>query len=284
VFVDVPSSTLKDSCSPYRLLDPSGKQVNSGCNINGAGYIDRTELAADGQYTVQLDPRAELTGRAVTRVYLAQDVNAPIEPNGAPISAAIAQPGAVARYRFTGTAGQRVFVDVPESTLPDQCSPLELRDPAGKQIGSGCVINGIGDIEGPVLPADGVYTVEIDPRDRAVGNFRVQLFAAKEQTETIAVNGQPVVATIGQPGFVTRYQFTGTAGTTVSLSATDATLPDQCSPLKLLDPSGKQIDSGCVINGDGGIDKARLPATGTYTIVVDPSGSGTGTVTLTLRR
>jgi hypothetical protein len=282
VFVDITAPTLPNQCSPFRLLDPAGKDLGSGCNINGVGHIDRSELVVDGQYSVLLDARAGDTGRATMRVYVSHDTTGTLEPNGAPVSAVIEQPGALARYSFTGSAGQRVYVEVPESSLPDQCSPLELRDPAGRTVTSGCVVNGFGDIEGTLLPADGTYTVVVDPRDRTIGTVHLRLFAAKDQTGTIAVNGQPVVATIGQPGSVTRYHFTGTAGMSVTLAATGATLPNHCSPLELRDPADKLIMSGCVINGVGGIDKTVLPTTGAYTIVVDPSGAATGTVTLSL--
>ena len=283
VFVDAIGPTVEDSCSPYRLVDPAGKQIGSGCNINGSGYIDRTELPVDGRYTVLLQSRDGATGRATVRVYVAQDTESTIEPNGPVLAASMEQPGALARYRFTGTAGQRVFMDVPDSSLPDQCSPLELRDQADKVLATGCVINGVGDIEGTVLPADGTYTVVVDPRDRAIGYVHVGLFAAKDETGTITVNGPPVTAVVGQPGLVLRYQFTGTAGASVTLEATDGTLPDQCSPLKLLDPSGDQLSSGCVINGAGDIRRTTLPVAGTYTIVVDPSSAATGTVTLSLK-
>ena len=70
----------------------------------------------------------------------------------------------------------------------------------------------------------------------------------------------------------------------MTLTATDATLPDQCSPLELRDADGTPVSTGCVVNGAGGIDATVLPATGVYTVVVDPSGAATGTVTLTLRQ
>ena len=69
----------------------------------------------------------------------------------------------------------------------------------------------------------------------------------------------------------------------MTLTATDATLPSQCSPLELRDPAGQLISSGCVINGTGGIDNTVLPTSGTYSVIVDPRGSATGTVTLALR-
>ncbi|MBO4160589.1 VWD domain-containing protein [Micromonospora antibiotica] len=284
VFVDVSAPGLADRCSPYRLLDPTGTELASGCNIDGRGLVDRTELTRDGNYTVVVDAAAGGTGRAAVRVYAARDVTGTLRPDGPAVPVTIAGPGGRARYRFTGVAGQRVFVEVPESTLPDQCSPLELHDPDGQRLSSGCVVNGTGDIDGTVLPADGTYTVLVDPVDRTVGAVALRLFVAGDRFDPIALDGPPVVATVDRPGAVLGYRFTGTAGTSVTVTATDATLPDQCSPLELRDPDGVPVGTGCVVNGAGGIDATVLPATGVYTVVVDPSGAATGTVTLTLRQ
>ncbi|MDT5028478.1 MAG: hypothetical protein QOE61_4904, partial [Micromonosporaceae bacterium] len=283
VFVDITAPTLPAQCSPYRLLDPAGQDIGSGCNINGMGYIDRTELTVDGQYTVRLDPRAGSTGRATVRVYLAQDTNDTIKPNGPDKVATLDRPGSVARYRFTGTAGQRVYVDVTDSSLPNQCSPLELRDAADRTITSGCVINGTGEIDGTLLTATGTYTIVVDPRDRTLGTVALRLHSAADRTGTIAVNGPTVNATIDQPGATTRLTFHATAGSSVSLQATAATLPNQCSPLNLLDPAGDPVVTGCLINGEGGFGPTTVPTTGTYTLVVDPHGNAIGTLTLSLR-
>jgi hypothetical protein len=283
VFVDAVAPAMESACSPYRLVDPSGDSIASGCNISGSGYIDRTELPTDGEYAVIIDPRSSVTGRATVRVYLSKDVTGRLDPNGAPETATIVQPGAVARYEFNGVQGQRVFVDVPTSTLPDQCSPLKLYAPSGTLLESGCVIGSSGDIEGLVLPADGPYSVVIDPVNRTIGTSEIRLYAAKDAVATIAVNGPPVVATIGQPGAASRFTFTATAGATVSVDATNSTLPNQCSPLKLVDPVGRELRNGCVINGIGGLASTALPDSGAYAVVVDPSGDATGAVTLTLR-
>ncbi|MFC4145663.1 VWD domain-containing protein [Micromonospora mangrovi] len=283
VFVDVVAPGLPDRCSPYRLVDPAGKEIASGCNINGVGYIDRAELTVDGTYAVLVDADAAGTGRATVRVYAARDTVGTLQPNGPAVSASIEQPGAVARYRFTGSAGQRIYLEVPESSLRDQCSPLELRGPDGRTLSSGCVINGSGEVDGTLLPADGAYTVLVDPVDRTIGTVTLRLVATRDRTGDIDVGGPPVVATVDQPGAIRAYRFTATAGTSVSLVATAGTLPDQCSPLELRDPGGRRINSGCVILGSGGIDATVLPETGTYTVVVDPSGPATGSVTLTLR-
>ena len=53
--------------------------------------------------------------------------------------------------------------------------------------------------------------------------------------------------------------------------------------LALRAPDGSTVGSGCVINGAGELGPTVLPASGAYTLVVDPSGAATGRVTLAVR-
>ncbi|MBO4209947.1 VWD domain-containing protein [Micromonospora echinofusca] len=284
VFVDATAPGLADRCSPYQLVDPTGREIAGGCNVNGAGYIDRVDLTIDGTYAVRMSAAPGDTGRATVRVYAARDTAGTLEPNGPAVTVAVEQPGARARYRFTGRAGERVFLDVPDSTLTDQCSALQLLDPEGEPLRTGCVVNGTGEIDGTLLPTDGTYTVLVDPVDRTTGLATLHLVAGRDRYDTVDVDGPPVVATVDRPGAVTGYRFEAAAGTSVTVTATGATLPDQCGLLVLRDPDGDAVRTGCVINGTGGIEPTVLPTTGTYTLLVDPYGTATGRVTLTLRR
>ncbi|WP_091063658.1 VWD domain-containing protein [Micromonospora humi] len=283
VFVDVTAPGIADRCSPYQLVDPDGREIAGGCNINGIGYVDRVDLTATGRYALRVAAAPGDTGRAAVRVYAARDSGGTLQPDGPTVTASIAQPGARARYRFTGRAGERAYVEVPDSTLPDQCSPLELRDPAGQLLRSGCVVNGVGEVDGTLLPADGTYTVLVDPVERGTGTATLRLVTSRDRDATITVGGPPVVADVDRPGAVTGYRFTATAGTSVTVTATAATLPDQCGALVLRAPDGSTLTTGCVINGAGGITATTLPAAGSYTLLVDPSGAATGRVTLALR-
>ena len=77
--------------------------------------------------------------------------------NGPSVTAKIQQSGAEAFFTFSGTAGQRIFIDAASSSLPNQCGVLDLRDPAGGVTISGCIVNGKGGIaerDGYVLHAD----------------------------------------------------------------------------------------------------------------------------------
>ncbi|WP_280187108.1 serine/threonine-protein kinase [Nocardia gipuzkoensis] len=93
----------------------------------------------------------------------------------------IAKPGDTDELAFTGTKGQRVFVEVASSTLPSGCS-LSLRDPVGKEIENGCISSdGSGSIETTALPVDGEYTLVIapkyiDPIRNGTGESQVRLY------------------------------------------------------------------------------------------------------------
>jgi hypothetical protein len=134
-----------------------------------------------------------------------------------------------------------------------------------------------------VLPADGTYTVVVDPVERGTGTATVRLVTGRDRDATTALGGPPFVATVDRPGAVTGYRFTAPAGTSVTVTATAATLPDQCGVLVLRAPDGGTLATGCVINGAGGIASTVLPSSGTYALLVDPSGAATGQVTLALR-
>ena len=283
IVVDAVAPGLADGCSPLRLLDPAGTVIGRGCFADGRGFVDRVVLAADGEYSVALEARSGDRGRAMVRVYTSRDTDGSIEPNGAPVTASIDQPGSVARYTFTGAAGQRVFVAATEGTLRDQCSPLRLLAAHGDQLEQSCLVHGRGYLDDIVLPADGTYTVVVDPVYETIGTVTLQLHTSEDLVAPITPDGPPVTVAIDTPGAVHQYEFTGTAGTSVTVVASDGTLPDSCPPLRLVDATGRSVGSSCFTSGGGRIGPVVLPADGTYRIVVDPVGAATGVVTLTVR-
>lgn len=283
VFVDAPVSTLPNSCSPLRIESQDERTLNSGCIINNRGHVDRTVLPSTGEYRLILDPSGDDTGTAWVRIHTAVDQRGQIAADGVTVTATVAQPGAEAHFTFTGTAGQAVFLDVPRSTLENQCSPLEIRGPDASAIASGCVINGRGHVDRAVLPATGEYTVVVDPSNRHTGESRLRLWLAADQVGTITVNGPQVLASVRQPGAESRFTFTGTAGQVVSVDVPSSTLESQCSPLELRGPDGRALATGCVVNGSGSIEPTTLPVTGQYTVVVDPSSRSVGETRLALR-
>jgi hypothetical protein len=202
--------------------------------------------------------------------------------DGPAVSATIATAGAGARFTFAGTAGQKVYLAVPASTLPDDCGALTLHGPDEALIGSGCIINGTGSIDGTTLPTTGTYSIALDPRNGVTGDVHLRLTSATDQHGTITVDGDVVSGTIGQSGATATFTFAGTAGQKVFLDIPSTTLPGDCGALTLRSADNAVVSSGCVINGSGSMDGTVLPTTGTYSIVVDPGSDAKGDFQLRL--
>lgn len=88
------------------------------------------------------------------------------------------------------------------------------------------------------------------------------------------------------PGQNARLTFTGTAGQRVSLALSDVTIgTSSCCAAKVSvqKPDGTSLVSTTYVGAKGGfLDTRTLPATGTYTVLVDPQEDDWGGMTLTL--
>jgi hypothetical protein len=177
VYVVASNSTLASQCGGLRLLNPDGSELTNGCIINKDGGIDTKTLPTNGQYTIILDPNDAVTGSVQLRLVLATAETKPITMDGPTLTTNLSKPGSIARFTFNGTAGQRIFVDLPSSELPSQCGILTLHAPDDGVTGSGCVINNKGNLsdDGTVLPVSGQYTIILDPNDAATGATTIRL-------------------------------------------------------------------------------------------------------------
>ncbi|SCE67844.1 VWD domain-containing protein [Micromonospora mirobrigensis] len=284
IFVEAPAATTPDRCGILLLLDPQGRQLATGCVISGVGFIDTTTLTETGDHQVALDPWGTDLGRATVRVVTVTDEDRALTVDGPAVRATLAQPGAVSRLAFDGRAGQKVFLQVTGATLPDRCGLLRLRDPAGQEVATGCVIGGQGYVDGFVLPATGRYVLEVDGTSTDTGSADVRLRDAHdEQADTVA-DGRVATVTAGRPGAVSRLRFAANAGRRLTVEVTAADLPDRCGILLVNGPDGDTVGSGCVIGGVGRFETDPLPRGGTYTLVLDPWADDTGSATVTVRQ
>lgn len=122
----------------------------------------------------------------------------------------------------------------------------------------------------------------IDAGGRSTGTTRLKVINSHDQAGTLTVDGPAVLANIAQPGAVSRFAFDAARGQRVGLDVSGATLPDECSPVQILDAAGAPLASSCIINGSGAVPTTTAPATGRYTVVVDYGARATGTARLQL--
>ncbi|HEY2793750.1 MAG TPA: VWD domain-containing protein, partial [Micromonosporaceae bacterium] len=187
------------------------------------------------------------------------------------------------RLTFPATAGTRVLVDILSSTVPTGCGEIHLFKPSGNEIGTGCIDgNHTGIMGGYLLDTAGTYALTLTPAGGATGSVHVRLTFSTDIHAALTPNGPMQTATIGTRGQVADYTFQGTAGQRVYVEADNSTFPHECGLPALIAPDGVKLTFGCALGNVGSIDGTLLPATGQYSVVLDPGQGGTGSVDLRL--
>lgn len=138
----------------------------------------------------------------------------------------------------------------------------------------------------------GTYTLKLNEGMSTTGQADVAFFYPVDQTSAIVIDGPQVTGIVATPGGAHRLTFSGTSGDTVKIDGTSNLPLDGCGVFRLLDSTGAEAFpgySGCIYSGvavfnNGGTtsDPLTLPATGAYTIVVDPDGPPVGVVKLSV--
>ena len=83
------------------------------------------------------------------------------------------------------------------------------------------------------------------------------------------------------PGQNAKVTFTGTAGRRLSVRLTSVTMSS--ARVSIVNPDGSTLGATAYVGTAGGfLDAQALPASGTYSILVDPQGTAMGSMTLTL--
>jgi YD repeat-containing protein len=263
-------------CSTAIIKMPDGiTPLYSAFGICGNDFSDALMLPISGTYTISFDPNGTEIGSASFTLYgVPPDATSPITTDGTAVSMTTTVPGQNARATFFGAAGQRVSL----LSQPGVCQAVALVGPDGTKLYSNFICGqDFSDVI--VLPTAGLYTVLADPSGLTVGAITFQLYTVPpDVTGTIAAFGTPISLTTTTPGQNGSLTFAGTAGQRVSLVSE----PSICEFIKIIAPDGvTQLYSNNICGSDfSGL--LILPATGTYTISVDPNHQSTGAATFTL--
>jgi RHS repeat-associated protein len=207
-----------------------------------------------------------------------------ITAGGPALQVTIPNSGDTAAITFTGTAGERVSLDAFSDSI--LYSWFSFSGP-GATWSSGYVFTSGKFYEPLNLPADGTYTISIDPQGNT-GSVSLQLFdVPADPSGSITPGGAPVSVTTTAPGQNASYSFTATQGQRVSLRVDTATItsPCNCAGIEYV----RIMQGGQTIAGTGAlisnwfdfIDVQTLNA-GTYQVVIDPPGDAYGQTTLHL--
>jgi RHS repeat-associated protein len=185
---------------------------------------------------------------------------------GTVVSDAIAQPGEVDVWSFSGTAGQRLFFQA----LAGSSTALHwfLTDPRGTVLFSSDFTNH----DTVVLSATGQYFLTVDARSGQTGPYQFHVSNVPAPTPVAITIGQVVSGSLGVPGQQDRYTFTGTAGQRVFFDV----LASNGGLLRFTvqGPDGTAL---LVANNQNQNNRLTLPVNGTYTVVVSHGSTLTAT-------
>ncbi|HST49687.1 IPT/TIG domain-containing protein, partial [Jatrophihabitans sp.] len=269
------------NCFSALLRNPAGAQLNTVWFCGAATYIDSTTLPAAGSYSVHLDPYGTDAGSVSVAIYtVAADSSTAVNADGSSHTVTTSL-GQNADLTFTATAGQRVFVNVSGGSYPT-CFSVLLRNPAGAQLNAVWFCGAATYIDTTALPAAGSYSVHIDPYGTDAGSMSVAVYTVAADSST-AVNADgsshTVTTSLGQSADLT---FTGAAGQKVFVNVSGGSYPN-CFSIILRNPAGTQLNYVWYCGGSAIIDTTALPAAGTYSVHIDPSGTDTGSVSVAIK-
>jgi hypothetical protein len=281
--VSLKLSGVSMSSATVRLLKPDGSALGSNASVGtSGGFLDVRTLPVDGMYTLVVDPQSAATGSVTLTLYeVPPDVSASIVPGGAAVTVATAVPGQNASATFSGSAGRRVSLKL--SGVSMSSATVTLLKPDGTALGSTVYAGTSGGfMDVRTLPADGTYTLVVDPQSASTGSITLTLYEVPpDVSASIVPGGAAVTVTTAVPGQNASATFSGSAGRRVSLKLSGVSISS--ATVTLLKPDGTALGSTVYVGTSGAfVDVRTLPVAGSYTFLVDPQTTATGSMTLTL--
>jgi hypothetical protein len=265
------------------ILKPDGTSLVASTSIStSGGFIDTKTLPVNGTYKILVNPQSSALGATTLTLYdIPPDVTGSITPGGAALTLTTTTPGQNAKATFAGSAGQRVSLKVG----PSCCSlSVSIQKPDGTSLVSGTSITTSGGfIDVKTLPVNGTYTIVVNLTGAATGSVTLTLYdVPPDVITTITPGGAALTLTTTTPGQNAKATFTGVGGRGIALKIDGVSLTGTFQ-LSIKKPDGTDLVAATSYGGSGGfIDTKTLPVSGTYTIVVNPTGAATGSVDLTL--
>jgi prepilin-type N-terminal cleavage/methylation domain-containing protein len=284
------SDTFSSNGAQLRLYSPTGSQLASVWsgqgNSNGIVVSDYT-LPSSGTYTLELFPGTN-TGQ-VTVYMMPYTVNTGTLAFGTSTVMPITQSNQIARYTFSGTAGQVIDVYTQWTGIPTWGADLYFKSPSGATLfcgGSSCPT-----WDGPVvqqytLPDTGTYTVELDPFYPNTGSVSVELENHIYTSGPTLAFGPTASTTLSVSHYyeTTTSSFTGTAGQIIDVYTTWSGFPGWWeADLYFKNASGTTLfcgGAGCPTWDGPVVQQYTLPYTGTYNVTLQPNYPYSGNVSV----
>lgn len=155
------------------LKKPDGTTLASQSITVLALFMDAQTLPTTGTYTIFVDPLNAGTGNVPLTVYnVPADAIASTTVNGTATPITIGTPGQNGKVTFSGSNNQHVTVHVTVNGIGNIAVQLQKSDGTVLASGSG---SGVFDLTQVTLPANGTYTVFINPSLAGTGTVSIRV-------------------------------------------------------------------------------------------------------------
>lgn len=271
------------------VLKPDGTILTSSSATANGVFVNLPSLPVTGTYTVLVDAAYGIAFDA----RLTLDPGASLAIDGDMPFLSTAVNGETLRFTFQGTAGAMLELGLnglAYNAASSSAMIVNVYRPDGASVaGAYCYTSTAGggcEVTMPAaLPSTGTYSLTaMAPAGYMIAGGTLALSTRATGTLVIGDSSQPIV--IARPGQTARYAFSGTAGQLLRLNwtGTVVSIPGVgMVSVNVLKPDGSTLTSSSFGTGaTGGVDIASLPATGTYTVVFNPSYAATMTAPVTL--
>lgn len=195
----------------------------------------------------------------------------------------ISTSGKVGMILFDAVAGQRASIKVTNCTLTSTF--INVYQPSGLLLNMGSATSGGTPLlTTSLFTSSGTYAILVDPFSTHTGAVTFTLYVFNDSTGTITPGGSAVSVSASTPGQMALLSFSGTVNQRVSVKMTSGSWTGgspSAADVSIRKPDGTTLATQFT-QTTAFMDTQTLPTTGTYTLIIDPSGASTGGVTLTL--
>jgi uncharacterized protein YhfF len=269
------------------IVGPGGVKVLLPATVSDDAdtFLGPWELPEEGSYQVVFDPNGAATGGATVELFdVPADVTGTLTA-GTPQVVTIAEPGQNARLSLSGDEGQRISVsltDVSVGSSPCCGAKVSVKKPDGTTLIAATSVGTTGGfLDRTTLPVAGTYKIVVNPVGDATGDITLTLHNVPADDTGGLAFGTPHTFTITTPGQNSVHTFSGQAGKRISLDVSGVTI--SLSEVSVIKPDGSKLIFPTSVTTSGAFfDTKTLPATGTYKVLLNPTGAATGDATLTV--
>ena len=251
----------------------------------GGGFISPVTLPSSGTYKIQLAPASGKGSATVQAWDVPADPVAAIPTDGTTTTQSYTAGGQNGKLTFTGSVGQRVSLLAGAGSTTAKNVSVTIKAPSGAVVQAATPVGFGGMFFGPFTLAEaGTYTISVNPPTYTTGSVDFQLWdVPADQTGTLTIGGGTQALSFATPGQNASLSFAGTSGQKVTLAISPVCLSGvNAATVKVRKPDNTVLATIPVTNSGALLEPVSLPATGTYTVSVDPTAQATGSISLSL--